>query len=98
MALGLTSAGESAGRGCDVLVNLLPFTPRPTAGSTADASRLMRTGASLVSAGSGGVIDEAALAQALEAGRLGGAALDTFAVEPLEAGNPLVALARSGPT
>ena len=37
----------------------------------------------------GGVIDERALADALKHGRLGGAALDVFADEPLKAGSPL---------
>jgi phosphoglycerate dehydrogenase-like enzyme len=95
--LGLTHAGnESLIAGSDVLVNLLPFTPE-TAGYL-DRRRLssMKPGAFLVSAGSGGIIDEAALADLVRGGDLAGAALDTFAVEPIEADNPLVALARDG--
>ena len=44
--------------------------------------------------GSGSVIDEAALTQALQEGRLGGAALDTFEWEPIRPDNPLLPLAR----
>ena len=54
----------------------------------------MKRGACLVSCGSGSVIDEAALAEALREGRLAGAALDTFEWEPIRPDNPLLPLAR----
>ena len=55
----------------------------------------MKAGACLVSCGSGSVIDEAALADAVQSGKLGGVALDTFEWEPIKPDNPLIALAQA---
>ncbi len=59
-----------------------------------DAPRLalMKPTAYLINNSRGPVVDEAALYNALKTGRLAGAALDVFAIEPTPATNPLLEL------
>jgi D-3-phosphoglycerate dehydrogenase / 2-oxoglutarate reductase len=63
----------------------------PTSLHLLDATQLgrVRPGAILINCARGPVIDEPALVAALERGRLGGAALDVFEIEPLPAASPL---------
>ena len=76
----------------DVVSLHVPLTDA-TAGLLGDRElRSMRRGAFLVNAARGGVVDELALARAIEDGHLAGAALDVYATEPLPADHPLRAL------
>ncbi|HSQ80825.1 MAG TPA: NAD(P)-dependent oxidoreductase [Casimicrobiaceae bacterium] len=79
---------------CDVLSLHVPLTPDTR--NLIDAARLatMRPDAVLINTSRGGVVDEAAVAAALSAGKLGGAALDVFEREPLAAGSPLAGCPR----
>ena len=52
----------------------------------------MKPSAFLLNCARGGIIDELALAEALEAGRLAGAGIDTWATEPPDPTHPLLAL------
>ncbi|HET6970042.1 MAG TPA: NAD(P)-dependent oxidoreductase, partial [Phenylobacterium sp.] len=53
---------------------------------------LMKPGAVLVNTARGGIVDEAALAEAARAGHIGRLALDAFAAEPLPTDSPLRSL------
>lgn len=56
----------------------------------AEAFRRMRPGTLLINASRGGVVDEAALLEALDTGSVGAAALDVFDPEPPRPDNPLI--------
>jgi len=78
----------------DYLCMLLPFFPETEQSLGADFFAAMKPGALFVDCGGSGVVDEEALAAALRAGHLAGAALDTFTFEPIAPDDPLLMLAR----
>jgi phosphoglycerate dehydrogenase-like enzyme len=73
----------------DLVVVSTPLTPATRGLIGAAALAAMKPDAVIVDVSRGGVIDGAALAAALQAGHLAGAALDVFEAEPLPPGHPL---------
>jgi phosphoglycerate dehydrogenase-like enzyme len=74
---------------CDVLVVTAPRTDESFGMLGADELRLLPRGARVVVVSRGGIVQEAALADALRSGHLSGAAVDAYVKEPPDAGNPL---------
>ena len=74
---------------CDVVVLLMPLTDETRGAFGAAELAAMKPGAHLVNVARGGIVDEAALVDALESGKLASAAFDVFAEEPLPAASPL---------
>lgn len=73
----------------DVLIDILPATAGTEGALGASVLALLPPHAWVVNVGRGHTLDEDALLAALRAGRLGGAALDVFATEPLPPGSGL---------
>lgn len=76
-------------RKSDLVSVLTGLTPETYHMIGRDQLAMMKADALLVNTGRGAVIDEVALVEHLAAGRIAGAALDTFTVEPLPLDSPL---------
>jgi phosphoglycerate dehydrogenase-like enzyme len=73
----------------DLVILTVPHTPRTEGLFNAERFALLRKSAYFVNIGRGPTVRLDALAEALEAGHLAGAALDVFETEPLAATHPL---------
>lgn len=72
----------------DIVVLCCPLTPETTGLISRDRIARMKPGALLINVSRGPVVDDAALIEALAAGRIGGAALDVFVTQPLPSDHP----------
>jgi D-2-hydroxyacid dehydrogenase (NADP+) len=75
-------------RGLDYLLLLTPLTEETRGIIDAAVLAAMKPSSFLINLARGGVVNEPALIEALEQGRIAGAALDVFATEPLPADHP----------
>jgi D-3-phosphoglycerate dehydrogenase len=91
LQVNLLSLAELFAR-ADYVTLHLPRTPETENLVDAELLRTMKPSARLVNCARGGIVDEAALAEAVETGVIAGAALDVFAKEPLAADSPLRAV------
>ena len=74
---------------CDYVAIAAPLTPETRGLLGAAEFQVMKREAVVINVARGGLIDEAALIDALRNHVVGGAALDVFEQEPLPAGSPL---------
>ncbi len=82
---------EEAVSNVDVVSVHAPHVPETHHLVNADLIASMRPGTVLLNTSRGGLVDQAALVDALESGHLAGAGLDVFEVEPVGPDNPLLA-------
>lgn len=68
----------------------VPMTAATRGMISTDQFARMKEGVRLLNVARGGIIDEAALAEAVKAGKVAGAAVDVFTAEPIDPQNPLL--------
>ena len=80
---------EDLFRQADYITLHIPRTPDTENLVNAELLRTMKPTARIVNCARGGIVDEAAIAEAIETGVIAGAGLDVFASEPLAQDSPL---------
>jgi len=92
LAIGIEPAGslDDLLSDADFVSVHLPLIPATRNLIDADRLARMKPSAYLINVSRGGIVDEAALIDAVRSGTIAGAALDTFVTEPLSADDPLV--------
>ena len=80
-------------RTCDIVSIHVPVTPETTNLVDADFLASMKPDSILVNTARGEIVDQVALARALEVGTIGAAGLDTLSPEPVQPDHPLAVLA-----
>jgi D-3-phosphoglycerate dehydrogenase len=76
----------------DFITFHMPLTPQTKYMVNKEAFAKMKPGVRLINCARGGIIDELALAEALQSGIVAGAAIDVFEKEPVDPENPLLGL------
>ena len=91
------TAFETVLKQADIVTLHCPLTDTTKNLINADTLALMKPTAYLINTGRGPLVDEAALLEALENGKIAGAALDVLVKEPPEKDNPLIQAAKCLP-
>jgi len=91
LGIELTSLDDLYARADFISVHT-PLTPETRGLVGAEAFQKMRRGVRIVNCARGGIIDEAALAEAVRSGQVAGASVDVFVEEPPAKDNPLLGL------
>ena len=93
-ALGIKLADlDTLYRESDYITVHVPKTKETTGMINADKIALMKPTVRLINVARGGILDEAAVAEAVKSGRIAGAAIDVYTTEPAPADNPLLGVA-----
>jgi glyoxylate/hydroxypyruvate/2-ketogluconate reductase len=77
----------------DFVILMTPLTPETTRFMGREQFRLMKRDSIFINASRGQTVDEPALVEALQTGKIGGAGLDVFEQEPVDPDNPLLKMA-----